>query len=71
MSSILNSDRFWSDDPNILLSNARLTDFFPTPNMTLYEKMNAITRLSIYISLSMFAYSGNINYLYIFIVRFI
>ena len=67
MSSNYIKDKFWSEDPNILLLNSRLTEFFPTPDMTLYEKINAITRLSFYISIVMFGYSGNINYLYIFV----
>lgn len=43
------SDPFWFEDPSILYHPDRLTEFFPTGDMTMYEKMNATLRLSIYL----------------------
>ena len=42
-------DPFWLNDYKILFYSDRLADFFPTINMTLIEKLNAIFRLSIYL----------------------
>ena len=40
-------DKFWGDDPNVLFSTL---DFFPLEQMTLNEKINALTRSIICIS---------------------
>ena len=39
---------FWLDNPYILFNNENYTQFVPTNQMTLIEKMNAITRFCIY-----------------------
>jgi hypothetical protein len=51
-------DLFWGDDPNILFDKTRLREFFPTVDQTLSEKMNAITRLVIYVSIALSVYQG-------------
>ena len=71
MSDISTNDKFWLENPNILFQNNRLIEFFPTINMTFNEKLNSITRLSIYESIIMFAYSGKINYLFVFVCTLI
>lgn len=43
------SDPFWVENIDILYNEDRLTEFFPTKDMTMYEKMNAVLRLSIYL----------------------
>jgi len=43
------SDPFWVENIEILYNQDRLTEFFPTGDMTMYEKMNASLRLSIYL----------------------
>ena len=60
------NDKFWYEDPNILFAFNRLTEFFPTPDMTVYEKLNSVTRLAFYVSIVMYAYTG--NYLWLFVV---
>ena len=60
------NDKFWYEDPNMLLAFNRLTEFFPTPDMTVDEKLNSVTRLSLYVSMVMYAYTG--NYLWLFVV---
>jgi len=59
------SDPFWSKNYKILYDKERLTEFFPSGEMTMIEKLNAITRLSIYagIILSILTY----KYLYLYI----
>ena len=47
----MNIDKFWFEDPTILIKKDRLIEFFPTEKMHYKEKLNAIVRLSIYSSL--------------------
>lgn len=67
----INKDRFWYDDPSILLNFSRLDEFFPTRDMTIEEQLNSSVRLSIYISFVMYIYTFNANYLYITIITLI
>lgn len=62
------TDNFWINDYKILFYKERLTDFFPTIEMTLVEKLNAIFRLSIYLSILLYLFTGNYLYLYIMII---
>ena len=48
---IIKSDPFWLNDFTILIEKNRLIEFFPTEDMSINEKLNAITRLMFYISL--------------------
>ena len=41
---------FWINNPSILLKHDNLKYFWPTEKMTSYEKLNAITRLVIYLT---------------------
>jgi len=62
------NDSFWTDDYKILFDKEKLTDFFPTVNMTMIEKLNSIMRLSIYLSLALYILTGNYHYLFIMII---
>lgn len=62
------NDLFWMDDYKILFYKEKLTDFFPAIHMTLIEKLNAIFRMSIYLSILLYLLSGNYLYLYIMII---
>lgn len=42
---------FWSNDPSIILKKEHLIDIIPTRNMTFEEKMNAMTRLVLLLTL--------------------
>jgi hypothetical protein len=48
----LTQDTFWSVDPNVLLKTG---DFFPTPNMSLVQQLNAVSRVVIVMSLLLFS----------------
>jgi hypothetical protein len=50
---------FWTDNPNILLKQEYMFEFFPTEYMTYEQKMNAITRLVIILTVFGFVYSKN------------
>lgn len=59
---------FWYESPSILFRRDRLTFFFPKDGMTPYEKMNSLTRLSIYLSFFLYFYNGNVNDFFIPII---
>lgn len=63
-----NHDNFWYLDIKILFKKERLIEFFPNYEMTLNEKLNAITRLSIYLSIILSLISNNYNYMYISVI---
>ena len=64
-------DKFWLDDISILYRKDRLTEFFPSNQMTTIEKMNALVRLSIYSGIILTLFTGNYLYLYIPIITLI
>jgi hypothetical protein len=61
-------DPFWLNDYKILFIQERLIDFFPTISMTLIQKLNAIMRMAIYLSIGLYLISGTYQYLYIMIL---
>lgn len=62
----LESDPFWLDDFSILYQKNKISLFFPNADMTLVEKLNAMVRLSIILSIVL--YFATRNYLYFFIM---
>ena len=64
----LNTDVFWLNDPKILIKHDELTNFFPTTSMNLIEKLNAITRLGLYLSIVLVILTHKFKYLYISII---
>lgn len=65
------SDPFWADDLSILFRKEKLPDFFPTIQMTETQKLNAITRLSVYSGVLLFLYTGKTWPLYIIVVSMV
>lgn len=66
-SDILGDD-FWFNDYKILFTLNNLDNFFPTKKMTVIEKLNAIFRLAIYLSVALYLISSNYHYFYIMII---
>lgn len=58
-------DKFWLDDIKILYKRERLTEFFPTPAMSLGEKMNSLVRMSWYLAIILILINRKTVYLYI------
>jgi len=52
---------FWSENPNILLNTTYMFEFFPTSCMTYEQKLNAISRLVIVLSVIGFMLSKSIR----------
>lgn len=59
---------FWSNDPNILLKQPYLFELFPTEKMSYEQKLNAISRLVIVITIISFIISRNYRLLLICII---
>jgi hypothetical protein len=66
--SIQNKEVFWGNNPGILFQKKLLTQFFPRKFMNNDQKLNAISRLLIYISLALSFYKGNSIYILLGIV---
>jgi hypothetical protein len=59
--NILEDDPFWGDQPNVLLHTGRLIEFFPTRDQTVQERLNAISRLVLYIGVCMSVVQGKLT----------
>ena len=64
-------DKFWKNDISVLYDSKNLLKFFPTNDMNLAEKLNAVSRLSIYIGLTLFILKEKIIYLSLTVIVFI
>jgi hypothetical protein len=52
---------FWTENPNVLLNPAYMTEFFPSDDMTYNQKLNAITRMIIVLTLIVFVFTYTIR----------
>ena len=59
---------FWSINPNIILDTNHVFEFFPTENMTYNQKLNAITRLVIVITIICFIFTRSVRVLFVFAI---
>ena len=57
--------KFWSDDPNVLLQQNQMFELFPVNTMAYEQKLNAISRTIIIISIITFMLTRNIRILII------
>ena len=58
----------WFNDISVLFDPAFLFEIIPTTNMTMGEKINAITRFAFFLSLLLTLVKKNYVYVYVFIV---
>lgn len=65
------STPFWANDPSILFQKNEIFQLWPTPDMTSEEKMNAISRTIIILTLLGFLFTFSIRFLFIGIVTFL
>jgi hypothetical protein len=63
--TIQNIIPFWSENPNILLNNDFLFEFFPVENMSFEQKLNAISRTVVLLSILTFLYTKSIRILFV------
>jgi hypothetical protein len=59
---------FWLESYTILFKKEYMDQFFPMKEMTFIEKLNAIMRLSIYLSIALYIITWNYQYLWIMIL---
>ena len=57
------STPFWTNDPTILLNKDYIADVWPTKNMSYEQKLNAISRLVIILTMFGFALTGSWRFL--------
>jgi hypothetical protein len=50
---------FWTEDPNILFNKDYIFEFYPTSNMSYYQKLNTVTRVILIITLLLFLVTRN------------
>ena len=62
------NDIFWGDNPSILFQKNLLSQFFPRKFMNINQKLNAISRFLIYISLVLSFYKANSTYIFLGII---
>lgn len=60
------SDPIWFNKYEVLWESGRLTEFFPTQDQTLEERLNSIVRLSFYCSFVLYIYRNDIKTFSIF-----
>ena len=48
---------FWTDNPNVLLNLSYITEFFPSSDMSYNQKLNAITRMVILLSIFVYLFT--------------
>ena len=58
----------WFNDISVLFDPAFLFEIIPTTNMTMGEKINAITRFAFFLSLLLTLFKQNYMYVYVFLV---
>jgi len=59
---------FWSENPNIIFNKEYIFEFFPTDDMTYSQKLNAISRTIILLTIISYVYSQQIRILIIGII---
>lgn len=59
------TDPFWSNDISIIFRRDRIIEFVPTKDMTNEERLNAISRFSLYVGTITSLYYSNIKPMYI------
>ena len=65
LNEINTSDPFWFNDYTIVFEKSRLTEFFPSHDMSYVEKLNAILRFSLYTAVVIYVYNRNGNVIFI------
>lgn len=58
---------FWIYNRKVLLDRQKVHNFIPLITMSLEEKLNSITRFSLYLSIILTIMTCNLNYIYLFI----
>jgi len=63
LNKLVKSDPFWTNNPSILISSGRAVEFVPTSDMSRSEKLNAMSRFSLYLGFLLFIIYSDVIYL--------
>ena len=55
--------QFWIQDPTVLLRKDQIAEFWPTESMSSNEKLNAVTRLVVILTIIGYSITKNTNVL--------
>lgn len=61
-------DPFWGEDLTVLLDKNRATEFVPRHGMLMNEKLNAIMRAAVYVSILLVIIGDNTRYFYLVVL---
>ena len=64
MEKQLSSTPFWINDPTVLFKREEIMDIWPAPLMSIEQKMNAISRIVILLSILGFLITKNVNIIF-------
>ena len=64
----MSNNTFWIENPYIIFEKDELKNFVPTKDMTIIQKMNAITRLCIYGIILGYIFNFRDNIMYILFI---
>ena len=64
MEKRLSSTQFWINDPLVLFKREEMMDIWPAPLMSIEQKLNAISRIVILLSILGFLITKNVNILF-------
>ncbi len=56
---------FWSDNPNVFFQSQYIMEFFPVESMTYNQKLNAISRTVIFLTIISYLYTRSLRILFI------
>jgi hypothetical protein len=59
---------FWAENPNVIFQQQYFFEFFPSENMTYSQKLNAVSRMIIYLTFFMFIFTKSIRLLIISLI---
>ena len=59
---------FWADNPNVLFQSKYITEFYPDESMTYNQKLNAISRTVIFLTVASFFYTRSFRILAVGII---
>ena len=62
---------FWSENPNILLDTRYVLEFFPTENMSFNQKLNAVTRIVLMLTVFSYLVTKKMNIIIVSVVSIV
>ena len=65
---IKNQEKIWYEEPKVLIDFRKLNKYYPKKSYSKNEKMNAIMRMALYLSIVFSIITLNLNYIFIIII---